>query len=279
MDISNVNVNVIKKKKQKKRKPQPILEIKRGGGKTGGEGEDGGVLKKQRRDVSANLPPPPSLNLPAINGMSPALVRALATKGDKKKTNKRNSKNQKNTPATSSSSSSSLKLIQEDDIDEYDDDEYPVVIDLKELMTDREMPSSSSSSSITDGHSIATDSDLTSFERAQEFFSWLIAPLTIEEFQTHYWERKPLIIKRHNPSFYSGWFSKVYFLFFFFLSSLLSFSSSLASSCRLVSSGPSPVLSSSLTSSCTLLSHPLVSSPVFSSSASSTSLPSPPLSD
>jgi hypothetical protein len=55
----------------------------------------------------------------------------------------------------------------------------------------------------TKGHSIADEmqnltSKKSSNKLAQKFFEWLIAPLTVDEFYSEYWEKKPLIIKRNN---------------------------------------------------------------------------------
>jgi len=59
------------------------------------------------------------------------------------------------------------------------------------------------------GKEILEDDDLhDSNARGNQLFSWLIAPITIEEFYEKYYEKKPLLIKRNKPSYYDGWFCK-----------------------------------------------------------------------
>lgn len=38
-----------------------------------------------------------------------------------------------------------------------------------------------------------------------EFFAWMIHPVTVEDFYRDYWEKKPLVVKRKDPSYYRGW--------------------------------------------------------------------------
>jgi bifunctional lysine-specific demethylase and histidyl-hydroxylase NO66 len=44
----------------------------------------------------------------------------------------------------------------------------------------------------------------------KEVFSWMIAPITMETFFAEYYEKKPLVVKRHNdmPNYYEGLFSR-----------------------------------------------------------------------
>lgn len=44
-------------------------------------------------------------------------------------------------------------------------------------------------------------------QMSQKLFEYLIFPLTIEEFYRHYWEKRPLIIKRKNSNYYGNLFS------------------------------------------------------------------------
>lgn len=59
------------------------------------------------------------------------------------------------------------------------------------------------------GHQILTDSnaDLHSLQRARLLLEWLIHPITVEQFYSDYWEKKPLLIKRKSRDYYAGWFS------------------------------------------------------------------------
>lgn len=47
-----------------------------------------------------------------------------------------------------------------------------------------------------------------SLEEGLKVFEWLIAPQSAEEFFADYWEQKHLIVKRSNPGYYSGTFTK-----------------------------------------------------------------------
>eukprot|EP01117_Protostelium_nocturnum_P001539 TRINITY_DN1184_c0_g2_i1.p1 TRINITY_DN1184_c0_g2~~TRINITY_DN1184_c0_g2_i1.p1 ORF type:complete len:565 (+),score=218.65 TRINITY_DN1184_c0_g2_i1:95-1789(+) len=59
------------------------------------------------------------------------------------------------------------------------------------------------------GKEIVEDEDLfDSTARSRQFFEWLIAPVSIDEFYENYWEKKPLLIKRKKPEYYTGWFTK-----------------------------------------------------------------------
>jgi len=51
------------------------------------------------------------------------------------------------------------------------------------------------------------DSEPGSLEIGREAFEWMIAPITVESFYETYWEKKPLHIKRGDPSFYKTVFS------------------------------------------------------------------------
>ncbi|XP_074853215.1 ribosomal oxygenase 1 [Carettochelys insculpta] len=44
-------------------------------------------------------------------------------------------------------------------------------------------------------------------QRAAKLFEWLIAPISPQRFFEQNWERKPLLIQRHNPAYYQGLFS------------------------------------------------------------------------
>ncbi|XP_013910527.1 PREDICTED: bifunctional lysine-specific demethylase and histidyl-hydroxylase NO66 [Thamnophis sirtalis] len=48
-------------------------------------------------------------------------------------------------------------------------------------------------------------------ERAAQLFQWLIAPVSSQEFFHRYWEKSPLLIHRHNPSYYQDLFSTAEF--------------------------------------------------------------------
>ncbi|RLN86358.1 hypothetical protein BBJ28_00004568 [Nothophytophthora sp. Chile5] len=61
---------------------------------------------------------------------------------------------------------------------------------------------------VMDAHELAARTDLHSATKARLLFAWLIHPVTPEDFYENYWEKRPLAIKRHLPSYYDGWFSK-----------------------------------------------------------------------
>jgi len=46
-----------------------------------------------------------------------------------------------------------------------------------------------------------------SIERGDEAFEWMISPVSVEDFYTNNWEKKPLNIKRADPNFYKTIFS------------------------------------------------------------------------
>ncbi|XP_060095197.1 ribosomal oxygenase 1 [Heteronotia binoei] len=48
-------------------------------------------------------------------------------------------------------------------------------------------------------------------EKAARLFKWLIAPVSSWRFFDEHWEKKPLLIQRHNPAYYEGLFSTAEF--------------------------------------------------------------------
>ncbi|KAL3692925.1 hypothetical protein R1sor_006576 [Riccia sorocarpa] len=59
---------------------------------------------------------------------------------------------------------------------------------------------------VEDGLGIARDPDPSA---AEQFFQWLIHPLSVERFHQQFWEKKPFLIRRPcNRSLYEGWFEK-----------------------------------------------------------------------
>ncbi|XP_028580193.2 ribosomal oxygenase 1 [Podarcis muralis] len=48
-------------------------------------------------------------------------------------------------------------------------------------------------------------------QRAAKLFEWLIAPTSPRHFFDRYWEKKPLLLQRHNPGYYQGLFSTAEF--------------------------------------------------------------------
>uniref|UniRef100_A0A8D2KSE4 Bifunctional lysine-specific demethylase and histidyl-hydroxylase n=2 Tax=Varanus komodoensis TaxID=61221 RepID=A0A8D2KSE4_VARKO len=44
-------------------------------------------------------------------------------------------------------------------------------------------------------------------QRAAQLLEWLIAPISLQQFFGHYWEKKPLLIHRHSPGYYQDLFS------------------------------------------------------------------------
>uniref|UniRef100_A0A8C3RP46 Bifunctional lysine-specific demethylase and histidyl-hydroxylase n=1 Tax=Chelydra serpentina TaxID=8475 RepID=A0A8C3RP46_CHESE len=48
-------------------------------------------------------------------------------------------------------------------------------------------------------------------QRAAKLFEWLIAPISPQQFFEQSWEKKPLLIQRHNPAYYQGFFSTATF--------------------------------------------------------------------
>lgn len=59
-----------------------------------------------------------------------------------------------------------------------------------------------------DPHELVANTELHSATKARLLFEWMIYPVKADEFYAHYWEKRPLVIKRQCPSFYDGWFSK-----------------------------------------------------------------------
>lgn len=59
------------------------------------------------------------------------------------------------------------------------------------------------------GHQLVDEGDQEhSAELAVQFFEWMIAPVTLDDFYRNYWEKKPLLIKRHRTDYYHGWLAK-----------------------------------------------------------------------
>ncbi|XP_020665844.3 ribosomal oxygenase 1 [Pogona vitticeps] len=48
-------------------------------------------------------------------------------------------------------------------------------------------------------------------QRAAKLFEWLLSPISPQCFFDQYWEKKPLLIHRHNPNYYQGFFSTAEF--------------------------------------------------------------------
>ncbi|XP_062973706.1 ribosomal oxygenase 1 [Elgaria multicarinata webbii] len=48
-------------------------------------------------------------------------------------------------------------------------------------------------------------------QRAARLFEWLIAPISLQQFFSRYWEKKPLLIHRRSPSYYRDLFSTAEF--------------------------------------------------------------------
>uniref|UniRef100_A0A8D0G785 Bifunctional lysine-specific demethylase and histidyl-hydroxylase n=1 Tax=Sphenodon punctatus TaxID=8508 RepID=A0A8D0G785_SPHPU len=48
-------------------------------------------------------------------------------------------------------------------------------------------------------------------QRAAKLFQWLITPVSPQQFFEQSWEKKPVLVKRHNPRYYQGLFSTVDF--------------------------------------------------------------------
>uniref|UniRef100_M4C072 Bifunctional lysine-specific demethylase and histidyl-hydroxylase n=1 Tax=Hyaloperonospora arabidopsidis (strain Emoy2) TaxID=559515 RepID=M4C072_HYAAE len=61
---------------------------------------------------------------------------------------------------------------------------------------------------IVDAFKLVAQTDLHSATKARLLFTWLLYPVTPEEFYEKYWEQRPLVIKRNAPSYYDGWFSR-----------------------------------------------------------------------
>uniref|UniRef100_W5NFB5 Bifunctional lysine-specific demethylase and histidyl-hydroxylase n=1 Tax=Lepisosteus oculatus TaxID=7918 RepID=W5NFB5_LEPOC len=48
-------------------------------------------------------------------------------------------------------------------------------------------------------------------ERAGKLFEWLVHPISPKKFFSEIWEKKPAVIRRHNPDYYKGLFSTLEF--------------------------------------------------------------------
>ncbi|MGH0148075.1 UNVERIFIED_CONTAM: hypothetical protein FKN15_020428 [Acipenser sinensis] len=48
-------------------------------------------------------------------------------------------------------------------------------------------------------------------ERAAKLFQWFISPISAKKFFSEIWEKKPALIRRHNPDYYKGLFSTAEF--------------------------------------------------------------------
>lgn len=51
-----------------------------------------------------------------------------------------------------------------------------------------------------------TNSD--SVDVGREKLAWVIQPISVDDFMTQYWEKKPLLVQRKNPSYYSALLSR-----------------------------------------------------------------------
>ncbi|CEG36622.1 bifunctional lysine-specific demethylase and histidyl-hydroxylase no66 [Plasmopara halstedii] len=61
---------------------------------------------------------------------------------------------------------------------------------------------------VVDAHDLVSRIDIHSATKARMLLTWLLYPVTPEEFYENYWEQRPLAIKRNYSSYYDGWFSK-----------------------------------------------------------------------
>ena len=57
---------------------------------------------------------------------------------------------------------------------------------------------------IVDASKLVAQTDLHSATKARLLFTWLLYPVTPEEFYEKYWEQRPLVIKRDAPSYYDS---------------------------------------------------------------------------
>jgi ribosomal protein L16 Arg81 hydroxylase len=55
---------------------------------------------------------------------------------------------------------------------------------------------------------ISEDSNGNSESKAKKVFEWLISPISISEFFSEYWEKKPLLINRKNKKYNENVFTK-----------------------------------------------------------------------
>lgn len=62
---------------------------------------------------------------------------------------------------------------------------------------------------VADAHNLVSRTDIHSATKARLLLTWLLYPVTPEDFYANYWEQRPLAIKRHVPRYYNGWFSKL----------------------------------------------------------------------
>lgn len=65
-----------------------------------------------------------------------------------------------------------------------------------------------SADDVIDAHELVAQTDVHSATKARMLLTWLLYPVTPEEFYDKYWEQRPLAIKRNFRSYYDGWFSK-----------------------------------------------------------------------
>ncbi|ETI43131.1 hypothetical protein F443_11842 [Phytophthora nicotianae P1569] len=65
-----------------------------------------------------------------------------------------------------------------------------------------------SADEVVDAHELVSQTDVHSATKARMLLTWLLYPVTPEDFYQNYWEQRPLAIKRNFPSYYDGWFSK-----------------------------------------------------------------------
>ncbi|KAF1792161.1 Peptide methionine sulfoxide reductase [Phytophthora cactorum] len=65
-----------------------------------------------------------------------------------------------------------------------------------------------SADEVVSAHELVSQTDVHSATKARMLLTWLLYPVTPEEFYENYWEQRPLAIKRNFPSYYDGWFSK-----------------------------------------------------------------------
>ncbi|RLN55875.1 hypothetical protein BBJ29_006622 [Phytophthora kernoviae] len=59
-----------------------------------------------------------------------------------------------------------------------------------------------------DAHELVTRTDVHCASKARMLLTWMLYPVTPEEFYEKYWEKRPLAIKRNFPSYYDGWFGR-----------------------------------------------------------------------
>ncbi|KAF4316426.1 hypothetical protein BBO99_00008056 [Phytophthora kernoviae] len=59
-----------------------------------------------------------------------------------------------------------------------------------------------------DAHELVTRTDVHCASKARMLLTWMLYPVTPEEFYEKYWEKRPLAIKRNFSSYYDGWFGR-----------------------------------------------------------------------